>query len=121
MIAVCDIELKVTIHQEVDTDDYPGILDRMITDNEQIKQRVSTMVEDVLSDKMVDDLSRNSVYVEPTNLKVSEKTRCGTCLYYVHTDDPDSVLGYCTCPNSKYCDQQVLEYMDGRCKEHKKA
>lgn len=47
--------------------------------------------------------------------------KCGSCIYYVQTDDPDSVFGFCTCGNSKYCNHEVLEYMDSKCGEYKKA
>lgn len=47
--------------------------------------------------------------------------KCGSCQYYVHTDDPDSVFGFCTCDKSAYCNHEVLEYMDSKCGEHKKA
>lgn len=71
MVISCDIDLKVKIHQEADTDFYPDMLKNML-DTVAIRHRTKKLVEQCIANQMVDDLGNNKVEVVVGEVAVYE-------------------------------------------------
>lgn len=76
MIVSCDIDLKVKIHQEVDTDLYPDIMKNML-DTYEIRHRTKKLIEKTIANQMVDDLGKNKVEVVVGEVVVYEGSNRG--------------------------------------------
>lgn len=76
MIVSCDIDLKVKIHQEVDTDLYPDIMKHML-DTYEIRHRTKKLIEKCIANQMVDDLGKNKVEVVVGEVNIYEGSNKG--------------------------------------------
>lgn len=70
MIAVCDYECVVKIHQEVDLDEFKQ---EPIQDIEKIKNNVTSFIKDKLENSLVTDYG--DTYVEVTPIRVATTSK----------------------------------------------